>query len=392
MNFSAEVLDQLAQSLTDAGYLVSPRDFRELVQKIDGQARGLRAGKGSNYGENSFSISRAIRGLAGMEGKTVVAASRDEDISYAQKTLVTGTTPGSYLVPTIQASDIIQLLTSANAFRQAGARVWPMSGIQKLNVPIATAAPTIVWGDSSGTGPGGQGVTLTPSDPNIGQVAFDLKSQKSLTAIPNELLAVSLPAVDQIITEILGLAFAQDEMNKMVQTAAGTGQPTPAYAAAGTSTLNANNNNANGGAVNYKDLLATVGKFYTQKGKGNPAWFMHPTVFYADVMGILDTTNRPIITGQDNVEQAFMGKLLGFPVYVSAEFPVNQVVGSGSGQSYAIFTNPSYINLGTPGGIEIAVSTERFFDSNQVAVRGVNKIDFAFAPAAAVVLLKGINV
>jgi len=88
---------------------------------------------------------------------------------------------------------------------------------------------------------------------------------------------------------------------------------------------------------------------------------MHPTVFYADIMGILDTTNRPIITGQDNVEQAFMGKLLGFPVYVSAEFPVNQVVGSGSGQSYAIFTNPQYINIGTPGGIEIAVSTERFF-------------------------------
>jgi len=235
-------------------------------------------------------------------------------------------------------------------------------------------------------------VTLTPSDLNAGQVSFDLKSQKSLTAIPNELLAVSVPAVDQIISEILGLAFAQDEMAKMAQTAAGTGQPTPAYAAAGTTTLNANNNNASGGAVNYKDLLATVGKFYAQKGKGNPAWFMHPTVFYADIMGILDTTNRPIITGQDNVEQAFMGKLLGFPVYVSAEFPVNQVVGSGSGQSYAIFTNPQYINIGTPGGIEIAVSTERFFDSNQVAVRGVNKIDFAFAPAAAVVLLKGITV
>jgi len=123
-----------------------------------------------------------------------VEASRDEDISYARKTLLTGTTPGSYLVPTIQADQIIQLLTSANAFRQAGARIWPMANIQKLNVPIATAAPTIVWGDSSGTGPGGQGVTLTPSDLNAGQVSFDLKSQKSLTAIPNELwLSVSQP-------------------------------------------------------------------------------------------------------------------------------------------------------------------------------------------------------
>jgi len=376
--------------LADAGYLPTERSIEDVVRKIAGQAAGTRTG--SNYGENSFSISKAIRGLAGREGKTVVATTRDEDIAYAERTLLTGTTPGSFLVPTIQADQIIGLLTSANAFRQAGARIWPMANIQKLNVPIATAAPTIVWGDSSGTGPGGQGVTLTPSDPNLGQVSFDLKSQKSLTAIPNELLAVSVPAVDQIISEILGLAFAQDEMNATVATTAGTGKPVPAYAAAGTTTLNANNNNASGGAVNYKDLLATVGKFYAAKGKGNPAWFMHPTVFYADIMGILDNAGRPIITGQDNVEQAFMGKLLGFPVYVSAEFPVNQAVGSGSGQSYAIFTNPAYLNIGTPGGMEIAVSTERFFDSNQVAVRGVNRIDLAFAPAAAVVLLKGINV
>lgn len=393
MNFDAHVLDQLAQALADAGYLISRREFSDLVHKIDAQTRSAKAGKGNNFGENQTSITRQISGLAAMAGHPINGVRNiDDDVAYAKRTLLTGTTPGSYLIPTIQADQIIGLLTSANVIRAAGARIWPMAGIQKLTVPAATAAPTIVWGDSSGSGSGGQGQTLTPSDPGLSQVSFDLKNAKALTAIPNELLATSVPAVDQIISEILALSFAQAEMNAQVATSAGTGMPQTVYGASGTTTLNANNNNASGGAVNYKDLLATVGKFYAQKGKGSPCWFMHPTVFYSDIMGLADTAGRPIITGQDNVEQAFMGKLLGFPVYVSAEFPTNQAVGSGSGQSYALFTNPQYLHIGTPGALEISVSFERFFDSNETAIRGVDRLDFGYAPAAAIVLLKGINV
>lgn len=392
MHFDAAVLDQLASALAEAGYLIPVREFRELAQKIDGQVRSTRGGKGTNFGENRFSISRAIRGLTAAAGHVIASDSREDDIAYAQRTLLTGTTPGSYLVPTIQADQIIELLASANVIRAAGARIWPMNGIQKLNVPIESSSPTIVWGNSAGSGSGGQGQQLTPSDPGLGQMAFDLKSAKALVAIPNELLAVSVPAVDQVVSQILALSFAQAEINAMLATATGTGMPGTLYAATGTTVVNANANNANGGAVKYTDLLGVVGSFYAAKGKGAPAWFMHPTVFYKDVMGILDSNNRPIVTGQDNVEQAFMGKLLGFPVFVSAEFPTNQAVGSGSGQSYIVFTNPAYLHIATPGGLELAVSFERFFDSNEVAVRGVNKVDFGYAPAAAIIILAGCNV
>lgn len=359
MQFDAAVLDNLAQALADAGYLITRREFADLASKIDGQTRTAKGGKGSNYGENTFSWSRAIRGLAAMGGNVITSDSREADVNYAQKTMLTGTTPGSYLVPTIQADQIIQLLTSANVIRAAGARTWPMTGIQKLNVPIATAAPTIVWGNSAGSGAGGQGQALTPSDPNLGQLSFDLKSAKALTAIPNELLAVSVPAVDQIVSEILVLSFAQAEINAMLATTQGTGMPMTAYAASGTTVINSHGGSANGGAVTYTDLLGVVGAFYAAKGKGAPCWFMHPTVFYKDVMGILDSNGRPIVTGQDNVEQAFMGKLLGFPVYVSAEFPTNQAVGSGSNQSYIIFTNPQYLHIADRGSLELAVSFER---------------------------------
>jgi HK97 family phage major capsid protein len=267
-----------------------------------------------------------------------------------------------------------------------------MPGIQRMNVPVESAAPTVVWGNSAGSGAGGQGQQLTPSDPNLSQVQFDLKTAKALVAIPNELLATSVPAIDQIVSEILALAFAQAEMNAMVATSAGTGMPGTVFAAAGTTVINANGGSANGGAVKFTDLLAQIGQFYAQKGKGKPAWFMHPTVFYKDVMGIVDANGRPIVTGFDSLEGAFQGRLFGFPVFVSAEFPTNQAVGSGTNQSYILFTNPQYLHIADRGSLELAVSFERFFDSNETAVRGVHALDHAYAPAQAIIILQGVNV
>jgi HK97 family phage major capsid protein len=390
MKFDAAVLDSLADALAKAGYLSTPSQIEERIRTIVAQASSSR-GKGT-WTEGGFSISRALRGAAAAGGHVIKTDSAESDIAYAKKTLLTGTTPGSYLVPTSQADQIIGLLTSANVVRAAGARIWPMGGNQKMNVPVATASPSIVWGDGSGNGPGGTGQTLTPSDPNIGQLAFDLKNQKSLVAVPNELLAVSVPAVDQVISEILAASFAQDELNAMLATSAGTGKPATLYAAAGTTQINANGGNANGGAVSLSDLLGVLGAYFAQRGKGTPCWFMHPTVFYKDVMGIKDSSNRPIITGFNSLEGPFQGRIFGYPCFVSAEFPTNQSVGSGSNQSYIVFTNPQYLNIADAGSLELAVSYERFFDSNQTAVRGVHRVDFGYAPAAAIVLLKGVNV
>ena len=98
------------------------------------------------------------------------------------------------------------------------------------------------------------------------------------------------------------------------------------------------------------------------------------------------------MTGFDSLEGAFQGRLFGFPVYVSAEFPTNQAVGSGTNQSYILFTNPQYLNIADAGGLELQVSFERFFDSNETALRGVRRIDYGYAPAAAIVILAGVNV
>jgi len=390
MEINATLLDRLADALNKAGYLISRSEFDSLARTITSQAN--RGGDYDSANDSKFSITKAIRGLAAKQGKTISEDTREADITYAQKTLLTGTTPGSFLVPTVQADQIIQLLASAHQVRAAGCRIWPMAGIQKLTVPVESAAPTVVWGTSSGAGAGGQGVVLTPTDPGLSQVSFDLKSAKSLVAIPNELLAASVPAIDQIVAEILSLGFGQAEMNTFVASPNVANAPISVYSAAGTTRVLANNGSANGGALKFNDLLSAAGQYFAQKGKGAPAWFMHPTVFYKDLMGLSDTNGRPIVTGFDTVQGPFQGRLFGWPVYVSAEFPTNLTVGSGTGQSYILFTNPLYLHIADRGGLEIQVSIERFFDSNQTGVRGVHQIDHAFAPAQAIIILDGVTV
>src|SRR6185437_8878005 len=132
------MLDKLADALSSQGYFTSKRDFDLLVKQISGKACSP-AGRSD---DGSFSICRALRGLSAMQAKVISEVSREMDIQYAQKTLLTGTTPGSFLVPTAQADSIVQLLASSHVIRAAGARIWPMASLQKLNVPVESSSPT----------------------------------------------------------------------------------------------------------------------------------------------------------------------------------------------------------------------------------------------------------
>ncbi len=82
---------------------------------------------------------------------------------------------------------------------------------------------------------------------------------------------------------------------------------------------------------------------------------------------------------------------LGWPVYVTPFIAENETNGSGTNQSHIIFANPKYLHVGTSDNFEILLSTERYFENNQTAIRGIHRHDLAVGPAAGVVVLKGVN-
>jgi HK97 family phage major capsid protein len=338
---------------------------------------------------NDFSISRWIRGMmAAQHVPALRGTNPEEDLNYFQnhnnemkrtnRDLSTSSVPGQYLVPTIASADIVALLSDYGTLRRAGVRIVPMIGIEKLTMPSALAYPTVAWL--------GENTAQSSSDANLGQVSFDLKTMRSLTPIPNELVSVSTPAIEELISSLLAAGFGEAEDKAFFSTATVTNAPASLYSQVGSlTTLLANGNSANGGALTYSDLLATLAKSRNAKARGPFAWFCNPTVLYNSISGILDKNSRPIFDPNQIVQRLF-----GWPVYDTTWINADQSNGSGSNQSFMVLANPSYFMIGEPGTLEVAVSTEFYFDKNQIAIRGVKREDWAIAPPLGVTVLKGI--
>ena len=108
--------------------------------------------------------------------------------------------------------------------------------------------------------------------------------------------------------------------------------------------------------VAYADLVSVLDKAYTAKAVPPFCWLFHPHAFFSGVHGMLDLSSRPIVReGLAIGVQGIQYSLFGFPVYVSANFPVNQTYGSGSNKTYGAFLNPNYVHLGEDPNLQIMV-------------------------------------
>jgi HK97 family phage major capsid protein len=389
MEFNSEVLNKLANEISKLGIFTTQHQMNKFMADVAASANGTRDIGGNQKTGNG--ITQLIRGLSAQAGRVISAETSKADMEYVQRTLTTSATPGSYLVPTIQADAIVEILGRGGVVRASGATIWPMASIQKLNVPTETAEPDVEYLTET--------QAQTPSDPNLGQIALDLKERRALVALPNNLLRVSVPAVDAIVTRLLGKAFAKSEDLAFFQGI--SGGPASLLNQPGISVLT-----QAGATLAYRDLLAVLSKAASVEAEGPFAWYMHPDTFFNKILGLLDTNGRPIVTGYNALlddkssNVGFVAQqagaagpiryaLLGHPVYLSVRIP--QHVGSGSATSYIAFTNPSYIHIGDSGAVEIAISGERFFDANQTAVRAVGRHDIKVGPANGVVVLEDVR-
>ena len=379
------VVNELAKALADVHGFATKSELDQVVAKIT-KVRSTGTADG-------FSLSQVLRGLMAREGKTINEASRESDLSYLSKALATTATPGSYLVPTISANDIISILTTNGIFRAIGPRIWPMNGIQKLVVPTATGLPTVQYL--------GQNTAQTAADPNLGQVSFDLKTARALVAVPAELLRVSTPAIDSILTELLGVAFAESEDATVFGSTQQTNGPLNLTNGAVSFTQKFVGGSANGGNLAYSDLLGVMAAAAANKAKPPYCWVCSPRTFWQRIAGLVDNQSRPIfLPGYAGLQASQdlapgvaspSGKLFGWPVFVSPFVSEAETNGSGTNQSHIVFCNPRYLHLGEDTGLEIMISLERYFDSNQVGIRGTHRIDTGFAPASGIVVLSGVN-
>jgi HK97 family phage major capsid protein len=380
-----EVINELAAVLQKTHSFVTARQLDIAVAEIV-----RKTAERVHSHPNAVSLCTVIRAMKAREGRPINPQTAEADVHYA-KALTTGSTPGSYLVPTIQSQDVVAMLAQASVARASGCRIWPMAGIQKLDIGTLLASPTFLWT--------AQNSQQTPTDPNYGQVAFDLKECRAIIAVPNRLLATAQPAFDVVLSELMAQGAAGAEDAAIFASSTVSGGPKAVMSVASISTVLVAGS-ANGGNLGFSDILAVLEKAAVVKAKGPFVWFMSPRTYYQRILGLTDTTSRPLVIpsvqgligptgGQVGVMPS--GTLMGYPVYVTASIAEDEAYGSGTAQSHVIFTNPSYLHLAQDTNLEISISTDRYFDSNQTGIRATMQRDFDAAPPAGVIVLEGIN-
>ena len=365
------------------GRYVTQRELEIATKMVMARTEAKVAAQKNASEPEGFSFSRMVRGLLALKHRPLDARTAHGDAIYVSRALNTGTTPGSYLVPILQARAVIGELAQYSSLRAAGATLWPVSNVSELKIPGAVTSPTFTWMS--------QNSQIPASDPNFSGLDFVLKSLVSLSRVSLLLFANAVPSFDVLIQDFLAFGMAETEDTAFHASSTLTNAPLALMSKAGTVSLNAASNNANGGNLLYSDLTAVIEKAVTGKARLPYSWFGTGRTWLR-LLNLISTTSQPLIIPDESIAPQAFGTVFGFP-YFSSSIPTNEAVGSGTNQSHLILGPPKAIHICDDSNLEVAVATEAagVFENGQVDLRIHKKVALDAGPSGALVFLKGIN-
>ena len=324
--------------------------------------------------ENAASIGAVIRGLAARANKPLTKDAADLAVV---KSLSTGSTPGSYLVPTEQYSQLIPALSRGGVLRRAGATIVPLTYGQRVQVPIEGAvsdSETVYINENS--------QLSSPITPNIEQRDVTLKQLAAIFEASANLARTSKPGFDQVCAEIMARKVARGEDFSFF--AGKAGGPI--------SLLNRNNTsivNQAGGSLAYSDITGLLQVADESEGQiENFAFFTSP-LGLNKLRSLRDSSNRPILKvrlSDDGATAVY--SLLGHRLYTTPA--IQNHVGSGNATTYIAFFDPANVLI-CDGGLELAIADDgQYFDRAAVGVRVIAHREFALAHPEAVAILENV--
>lgn len=290
---------------------------------------------------------------------------------------------GGYLVPTPVEQAIIDLREQYGVFRQF-ARVIPMTS-DTHNVPKRSGGLTWYYP--------AENATITDSDKTWDNVQLVAKKLATLTRYSSELSEDAILNIADDLTSEIAQAFAnaEDEAGFNGDGTSTYGSITGVLSAVGAgSTVDAATGNTAVETLDLTDFEKCVGKLPHYAGI-QPVWFMHKAVYANGPMRLMDAaggnTNTTLAQGPGNAE------FLGYPVVFTQV--LDSTLGADVSTVKAVFGDLRMAALmGNRRGISIATSSDRYFEYDQMAIRGTERYDIKIhdagdaSNAGAVVVLK----
>jgi HK97 family phage major capsid protein len=281
---------------------------------------------------------------------------------------------GGYLVPEEFSNEVVRKMKNIVVVRSAGARVLTI-GSDKINVPVVSSEGAGGWMAATT-----QGSAYTQSEPTFSEVELTPHKYNRIALVSYEMLEDSFLNVADLLADIFAEDFASAE-DKAFIAGTGTGQPEG---------MDTNANVVSVGlgttfALTAADIFNIVYSL-PRKYRNGACWFIHDAVV-AKIRQFEDGSGQYIWT-EGNLVNGEPPRLAGYPVYTSDALLKTDVDGGAAGNqpgSNLIFGNPRYYYIADRQGFRLQRSTERYFDTGQVAFRADKRVDGKIALAEAFV-------
>lgn len=271
-------------------------------------------------------------------------------------------TGGAAVVPTIWASELIDLARNKSAVMQAGASLIPMTA-GTVKIGRLTGDPTAAFRAEAST--------ITPSDPTFDNVTLTANTMSTLVIGSLEWFQDANNA-DQIVKDAIAKAIALrldlvGLYGGIVAGAGTTNLPTPpnprGVLAALNAVLPANvlgaaaNGTAQTAGTYFNEVLDTI---YAVKNRNEePTGIIWPTKLERQYAGANDTTGQPL---------RLPGAVEGIPRYASNQIP-SYTQGTMTSRATDLFVGDwSQLLIGQRLGITIQVLTEKYADTGQIGI------------------------
>lgn len=333
---AAPTKESLAKLMFEIRSMALPKEVRELAKTTD-----------------NFALTKSwLRALAQQRAGNVEPMGKVQAQLRAMSEGTAG--DGGYLVPE-EFSTLVIIKKQAIAKMRKFASVIPMV-TDKLHVPYDNANTAPTW-ESENSNP-------TPSNATFSEITLTPYKLKVLSVASNELLADANVSIINYLADQFARIMAAEE-DKQFFTGNGSSKPTGLRSLSVTSVTQA------GASLAYSDVLKLF-MALPEQYRANACFCTSPTGIQL-LMGLVDSQNRPIF--MPSWEAGKPATLFGRPLLEVADWPTNLTVGSASNTTELWFGDLSTYVIGDRQAIEMSLSTDRYFEYDQTAIKAILRVD-----------------
>ena len=287
-------------------------------------------------------------------------------------------TSGAF-IPVAYSDQFFEHLRKKTSVLAANPVIIPIEHAGSMKVPTTTASVTVIGTAEAGT--------ITASDPTLANVTLDPKKFAALTLINAEAIDDSSPQIRELVANIL-ISDLAVELDKQLIIGSGSGNDLTGLRNISSPT-DGPSTGAAGTALTFDILADTVAAAETANlDPDNLVWFMHSRT-WGSVRKLKDTATRPIVAADPTV--GVPKSLFGRPVFTSNNLSITETVGGNSDCSSILLVDMSRIVVGVARNIEVKISEDYAFNTDQVAVRATARYDIAATHSTAIVRTVGVR-